>query len=52
MSGAAPYCEMKPGLSARARAALWVILVAALGVTFAAYGQIALMLQWVTLRLC
>ncbi|HOB00453.1 MAG TPA: hypothetical protein PLJ16_11955 [Casimicrobium huifangae] len=34
------------------RMLVWLAVAVALGLTYAAYGQMELMLQWVTARLC
>lgn len=42
----------RPLLNGWARVVVWVVAIAALMATFAAYDQIALALQWVVLKLC
>lgn len=34
------------------RMLVWLAIAVVLGLTYAAYGQIELMLQWVTAQLC
>jgi hypothetical protein len=41
-----------PLMPARVRVALWAGVIAVLSVTFLAYDQVALAVQWVVMKLC
>jgi hypothetical protein len=49
--------DLTPSVNDRRKAAIsrmlvWLAVAAVLGLTYAAYGQMELMLQWVSARLC
>jgi hypothetical protein len=41
-----------PMVSTRTRALVWVACLAALGVTFFAYDQVALAVAWIVMKFC